>query len=573
MPGQSPEERLERYRAKRDFSITAEPAGTTAPATDGHRFVVQRHRARRLHYDLRLEAAGVLVSWAVPKGPTLDADVRRMAVHVEDHPLDYFDFEGVIPAGEYGGGDVVVWDWGTWSPVDGEDPVEAVADGNLHFDLDGEKLHGRFVLVRTKRGGERDWMLIKKHDEAAVTGWDPEDHPRSVKSGRTNDEVKASPSASWTGHGSWAAASPAELEALDDLGAGGTWTVGGEAVRLRRLGTIAVRARDGQPAVTRRDLVRHAATAAPVLLPHLVGHGVGIDVDDTAGLIAAVAGGAVELAVDRSGWAVIALGAASFDDVLVLARLHRTALAHLGVDGRPVLDGLGGIEIRIPVVASAGSTVEAWTRQVGEAVAASVPDVELRSPAADGDLLAPFSPRRAPGAPVVVPLAWDELDDPDPLAEGWTVATVAERIATVGDPLGPAARSPPTSPDPALTRPAAGDGRTRRRHGRRGGAPVHSRACEMSTSWSSAAPTSTSSPGATGCPDPARRCTAPGSRSCRAARASTRPSRPPGRGRRSPSSGPSATTRPASGSATCCARRASTSARWRRSPACRPAGR
>ena len=437
MPGQSPEERLERYRAKRDFSVTAEPAGTTAPATDGHRFVVQRHRARRLHYDLRLEAAGVLVSWAVPKGPTLDADVRRMAVHVEDHPLDYFDFEGVIPAGEYGGGDVVVWDWGTWSPVDGEDPVRAVADGDLHFDLDREKLHGRFVLVRTKRGGERDWMLIKKHDEAAITGWDPEDHPRSVKSGRTNDEVKASPSASWTGHGSWAAASIAELDALDDLGAGGTWTVGGDAIRLRRLGTVAVRARGGRPAVTRRDLVRHAATAAPVLLPHLAGHGVGIDVGDTTGLVAAVADGAVELSVERSGWAVIRLGAASFDDVVVLARLHQTALDHLGLDGRPVLDGLGGIEIRIPIVASDEPTVEAWTRQVGDAVAASVPDVAPRSPTAESELLAPFSPRRAPGVPIVVPLAWPDLDDPDRLAEGWTVATVGERIATVGDPLAP----------------------------------------------------------------------------------------------------------------------------------------
>ena len=109
---------------------------------------MQRHRARRLHYDLRLEAAGVLVSWAVPKGPTLDADVKRMAAHVEDHPLDYFDFEGVIPAGEYGGGDVIVWDWGTWSLAKGKDPLKAIEAGDLHFDLHGEKLRGRFALVR-----------------------------------------------------------------------------------------------------------------------------------------------------------------------------------------------------------------------------------------------------------------------------------------------------------------------------------------------------------------------------------------------------------------------------------------
>ncbi len=189
---QTVHDRLQPYRRKRDFAVTGEPSGEAGGPPPGSRFVVQRHRARRLHYDLRLEAADVLLSWAVPKGPTLDAAVRRLAVHVEDHPLDYFDFEGVIPTGEYGGGDVIVWDWGTWELSGAADPIRAVASGDLHFDLHGEKLAGRFALVRRGAPGRHaQWLLIHKHDAHAVSGWNAEDHPQSVKSGRTNDDVKA----------------------------------------------------------------------------------------------------------------------------------------------------------------------------------------------------------------------------------------------------------------------------------------------------------------------------------------------------------------------------------------------
>lgn len=189
---------LETYRSKRNFSRTPEPEPGTVGEGSG-RFVVQRHRATRLHYDLRLEIGGVLVSWAVPRGPTLDPDQRRMAMRTEDHPVEYFDFEGTIPAGEYGAGDVIVWDWGTFTPEETDDPAAALAAGELKFRLDGERLRGRYTIIQT--GGKRDafdrrsepaqWLLIHKRDEAAVSGWDAEEHPTSVKTSRTNDEVAA----------------------------------------------------------------------------------------------------------------------------------------------------------------------------------------------------------------------------------------------------------------------------------------------------------------------------------------------------------------------------------------------
>ncbi len=206
---------LETYRRKRDFAKTPEPAGETPPQP-GNRFVVQRHRATRLHYDFRLQVGGVLVSWAVPKGPTLDPDERRMAIHVEDHPLDYYQFEGVIPTGEYGGGDVIVWDWGTFVPEETDDPTTALQGGELKFSLSGEKLRGRFTIVRTggrrrtaASGAKEQWLLIKKRDAFAVDGWNAEDHPQSVKTGRSNDQVKAGADALWSGR---APADEAEID-------------------------------------------------------------------------------------------------------------------------------------------------------------------------------------------------------------------------------------------------------------------------------------------------------------------------------------------------------------------------
>jgi bifunctional non-homologous end joining protein LigD len=192
-------------------------------------------------------------------------------MHVEDHPLDYYDFEGVIAAGEYGAGDVVVWDWGVWALAEGDDPMAEIARGGLHFALLGEKLRGRFALVRRgDRRGRNEWMLFKKHDDDAVAGWNPEDYPRSVKSGRTNDEVRDAPTAGWTGQANWAAPTADELSALDDLKTKGNWTLGGHELHLTNLDKTLFppRGRRRRP-ITKRDLIRHYATIAPAMLPYL----------------------------------------------------------------------------------------------------------------------------------------------------------------------------------------------------------------------------------------------------------------------------------------------------------------
>ena len=181
---------LEKYVEKRKFDRTPEPAGhLTAQEPHPLQFCVQRHHATHLHYDLRLEVDGVLKSWAVPKGPTLDPAHKRLAMMVEDHPLEYGSFEGVIPKGNYGAGSVMLWDRGTYQLL-GQLPVEEqLTNGDFKFHMSGEKLRGDFALVRTKRGKGNEWLLLKKKDSFAETGWDTEDHARSVATGRTQEEI------------------------------------------------------------------------------------------------------------------------------------------------------------------------------------------------------------------------------------------------------------------------------------------------------------------------------------------------------------------------------------------------
>jgi DNA ligase D-like protein (predicted 3'-phosphoesterase) len=190
-----PTDKLGTYRAKRDFKRTPEPAGKRKRSSRKPRFVVQEHHARTLHWDFRLEAGGVLVSWAVPKGPSLNPADKRMAMRTEDHPLDYADFEGVIPEGEYGAGEVIVWDCGTYRNLTqrhGEEvPMEeALEHGHITVWLEGKKLSGGFALTRIAKGKRERWLLVKKADDRADRRRKPvKSNPRSVLSGRTAEQL------------------------------------------------------------------------------------------------------------------------------------------------------------------------------------------------------------------------------------------------------------------------------------------------------------------------------------------------------------------------------------------------
>jgi bifunctional non-homologous end joining protein LigD len=486
---------LTRYRGKRDFTRTPEPAGARGSKPATRRFVVQRHRARRLHYDFRLEVGGVLVSWAVPKGPTLDPAVRRAAFHVEDHPLEYAGFEGVIPAGQYGGGDVIVWDNGTWEPHDTDDPSQALAAGELHFDLYGQKLHGRFVLIRRRAGrtGKDEWLLLHKRDEYAADGWNADDHPLSVLSGRTNNDVKAGSEQ----------VSDDELAVLDELRRDGIWKVFGRPVRVTNLDKVLFPGRGGEEPITKREFLRYTAQIATTVVPYLTGRAVNLHrypdgadakgfwhkelpshapdwlarwdnpdadpgetrtylvVDEPAALIWAANFGGLEWhpwtsrveAPHRPTYALIDLDPGTstpWNDILMLARLHRTAFEHLGVTARAKVTGRRGIQIWVPIATGPSfDETRSWVEQLSRTVGAILPDLvswkwqrsdrggrarlDYTQNAINKTLVAPYSPRPAAGAPVSAPIDWDELDDPALRPDGFTIRTILRRLAERGD--------------------------------------------------------------------------------------------------------------------------------------------
>ena len=482
---------------------------------------MQLHRARRLHYDFRLEIDGALASWAVPKGPSLDPKVRRAAFHVDDHPMEYIAFEGVIPAGTYGGGDVIVWDAGTWDPYKDPDPAAAVRAGELHLELQGEKLRGKFVIVRT-RGTE--WLLMHKRDDHAQAGWDAAEHPRSVLSGRTSDEVKADPEYLWRSDLPAAraavpvnpraavTASEDDLARLDALGESGRWPVFGRELRVTNLGKVLFPAAGGEEPVTKREILRYTAAVAPVVLPYLRGRALNLHrfpngaetkgfwqkalpahapqwlprwrepgsgteylvADEPAALVWAVNFGGLEWhpwtsRIDRPDlpdYALIDLDpgpGTAWEDLLVLARLHRTAFEHLGIAARPKVTGRRGIQIWVPV--ERGPTfadTRAWVEQLSRSIGAVVPDLvswawersdrggrarlDFTQNAVNKTLVAPYSPRPAPGAPVSAPIEWDELDDPALHPDAFTIRTITARLQRRGDLFADVLRTPQRLP-------------------------------------------------------------------------------------------------------------------------------
>jgi bifunctional non-homologous end joining protein LigD len=493
--------------------MTGRGGGHLAGVPDLPRFVVQRHRATGDHYDLRLEADGVLLSWAVPKGPTLDPTKRRTAFHVGDHPMEYLHFEGVIPEGSYGAGDVVVWDTGSWQPREDE-PRAAVENGELHADLFGRKLRGRFALVRRGERGDREqWLLVHKRDEHAVEGWDPDEHPRSVLTGRTNDEVLADRDRIWRSDlpadqaevvlRPSAAGVQEALGRLAQLGRQGTWEVFGRALKVTNLDKELFPGRAGEPPVTKRELLGYTAAVAPTAVRYLSGRALNMRrhpngaqtkgfwhkerpdfappwvgswenpdadpgetqtypvVDEPAALVWVAQLGSLEWHAwtsrtdqpHRPSYALVDLDPGTettWDDLLVLARLHRDAFTHLGVTAFPKVTGGRGIQVWVPIARGPGfDETRAWVEKLSRTVGAVVPELvswkwEVRSRgglarldytqnAVNKTLVAPYSPRAAAGAPVSAPITWDELDDPDLRPDGFTVRTVLDRLAERGD--------------------------------------------------------------------------------------------------------------------------------------------
>lgn len=476
-------DKLAKYQTMRDFTQTDEPAGAIAD-TRGNAYVIQKHAASHLHYDFRLELDGVLLSWSVPKGPSLAPKNRRLAVRTEDHPISYGSFEGTIPKGQYGGGTVAVWDRGTWQPEG--DPREMMRKGRLKFTLAGEKLRGRWNLIRTQpRGKQESWLLFKGRDEAADDKVDiVAAKPDSVASGRSIEQIAAGlrPQAKRQRRRE----QPATTPASGDL----------DALALTFPLTSLDRVVFPDPGTTKGELFNYLVAVAPRMLPHVVGRPLSIvrcpggqgnkcfyqkhrlsgapeaiksvrleeadgdqaeymAIADVAGLVALAQHGTLEIHtwgaradnVEKPDIAVFDLDPdveLPFDEVTHAALAVRDRLADLGLQSFAKTTGGKGLHVVVPIQRRlAWESLKGLTRRIAEDIAHAAPTrftTNMAKRARKGKIfldylrngrgatfVAPYSPRARPGALVATPVSWNEVEDGlDP--HQFSVASVTRRL-------------------------------------------------------------------------------------------------------------------------------------------------
>lgn len=481
---------LREYQRKRHFDRTPEPAGKRG-TKEGRSFVIQKHDARNLHYDFRLELEGVLKSWAVPKGPSLDPAVKRLAMQVEDHPVEYGSFEGIIPAGEYGGGTVMLWDRGEWEPIG--DPQQSYRAGKLKFKLLGDKLHGGWMLVRTHnrdRDG-RQWLLFKERDNEArptAKGDVLEKMANSVATGRSLEQIAADRDWVWSSKSNSSPrpkAAPSDYDARQEELAG---------VRL----THADKVLYPEQGITKLELAEYYRTVADWILPHLADRplvlvrcpegrhkacfyqkhpAIGtpaafrqipireksktepyVLVDDVAGLISIAQIGALEVhawgsradkleSPDRLIFDLDPDPQVPWAFVVQTARQVRDFLEELGLASFVKTTGGKGLHLVVPIERRHDwDEVKQFCKEVADLIVRADPEhytANMSKAARPGKIfidylrngrgataIVPYSTRTHPGAPVSTPLTWKELS-PRVHSDQFNIRNLPRRLATL----------------------------------------------------------------------------------------------------------------------------------------------
>jgi bifunctional non-homologous end joining protein LigD len=462
---------LDQYRAKRDFRRTPEPSAKNGRAHRRPIFVVQEHHARRLHYDFRLEADHVLKSWAVPKPPSMDPVDKRLAVHVEDHPIAYADFHGTIPPGQYGAGKVKIWDKGTFDNLLGHKPVpqtvsDGITSGRVEIDLHGKKLKGRFVLVRMngRDRGKDNWLLIKMRDEFARVGSDEaKPAPPKAPTRVTNKPKTAARAAP----GARVAFTSLDKVMYPDDG----YTKADVLEYYLRIAAHLLPFLRGRPATLERlpdgigagphFLQKNTPASYPDWIPRVrqtTGSGKAVDyalVNDAETLLYLVNQGTLTFHVwfsrvgslDRPDYVLFDLdpGQATFADAVAVANELHGVLKREGVESYPKTSGKTGLHVLVPWELPGGyAEARAWGDGVARQVVAALPDratterskaargrrvyVDLGQNAKSHHVAPPYVLRPVPGAPVSTPLAWREVT-PDLDPKAFNLKTIFRRLA------------------------------------------------------------------------------------------------------------------------------------------------